>query len=802
METLQDLRYGLRLLGKAPVFASVAVLTLALGIGANTAIFSIVDTVLLRPLPYRDPSTLVWAAEHFGVGPPTVVSPDFAAWRDRNHTLERIEGFSATSGANLTSVGEPARISVTHVTTGLFSMLAVHPLTGRTFLANEGKQGYEHVALLNETLWRTRFSSDPRVIGNVIRLDDTAYVIIGVMPATLRYPQTDIWTPIATDGETFSPNSPQWTILTVIGRLRPSVDISQAQSDLQFITRQMDKEYSPQAAPFRSHERVEVVPLHGIIIQNAGLLLTILMVATAFVLLIACVNVANLLLSRGVVRSKEFAVRAALGAGRTRLVRQLLTEALLLVVSGCLLGSLIGLWMTKALEQLIPPAIPSQIRLDPTTLAFSAAIASVALLMFGLVPAITASRTDLNEGLKEGMLRIGTSTTTQRLRALMSGAEIALSLILLVGASLLAKSFLRLTELDPGFDPHSLVLATVERAYTTGSDSVQRITFYQEVLQRVRNLPGVAQATLTERYPLGSPHNGFLSLRVQSAENFHPPQPISVTAIGPGYFHLMRIRLIKGREFNESDATNSRPVVVISESLARRVFETRDPIGQQVSFGPPTEPWREVVGVVADVREDAIGREPIPEIFAPFAQYPGFFMTFVLRTTMSPENIAPVIRKAVQDVDKDQPVSQILTMEDLFSKSVAPRRFRMMLVGLFAMLALVLALVGVYGVIAYSCAQRAREFGMRLALGASRPEIMQLVIRQGLRLAATGVAVGLIGAFLLTRFLASFLYGVKPTDPLTFIAVSLALIVVAVLACYVPAHRAAQVEPMVALRHE
>jgi putative ABC transport system permease protein len=366
----------------------------------------------------------------------------------------------------------------------------------------------------------------------------------------------------------------------------------------------------------------------------------------------------------------------------------------------------------------------------------------------------------------------------------------------------LAKSFLRLTELDPGFDSHNLVLATVERAYTTGSDSKQRIAFYREVLERIRNLPGVAQATLTERYPLGSPHNGFLSLRVQSGENFHPPQPISITAISPGYFHLMRIRLIEGCEFNESDAVNSRPVVVINESLARMVFETRDPIGQQISFGVPTEPWREVVGVVADVREDAIGREPFPEIFAPFAQYPGFYMTFVLRSAASPENLAPAIRKALQNVDKDQPVSQILTMEELFAKSVAPHRFRMMLVGLFALLALVLAVIGVYGVIAYSCAQRTREFGVRLALGASRPEIMQLIIRQGLRLAVTGLVVGLMGAFLLTRFLGSFLYSVKPTDPLIFITVSLTLIGVSVFAGYVPAHRAAQVEPMVALRYE
>lgn len=798
---LQDIRYGLRTLVKSPGFTAVAVITLALGIGANTAIFSVIDVVLLRPLPYKDPSRLMWATEHFGSGPSGVVGPDFAAWQERNHVFQQIEAFSGTSGANLTAAGEPARVSVTNVTAGLFSMLGVRPLTGRTFLTSDGKQGHEHVVLLSEDLWRTRFSGDPRVIGEGIRLDGTACTVIGVMP-TLRYPSADIWTPIALDSETFSPHSPRWTILTVIGRLQPGMDISQAQSDLQLITQQRDKDYPPQAAPFRSHERVEVIPLHGVLVQNASSLLTILMATTAFVLLIACVNVANLLLSRGVVRGKEIAVRAALGAGRLRVVRQLLTEALLLVVIGGLLGSLTGLWMTKALEQLVPSSLPSQISFDPKTLTFSAAIAALALLTFGLAPALAASRIDLNEMLKEGALRIGVSTTTKRLRALMSVAEIALSLILLVGAGLLTKSYLRLAELDPGFDPHNLLIATVERSFTTGSDSQQRIEFYRGALERIRNLPGVAEAALTERYPLGSPHNGFLSLRVQNAESFHPPQPISITAISPGYFHLMRVRLVKGREFNESDAANSQPVVIINEYLARMLFATRDPVGQRVGFGGLTEPWREVVGVVADINEDAIGREPFPEIFAAYAQYPSFFMSLVLRIATSPENLAPAIRAAVRSIDRDQPVSQIVTMEELFAKSVAPRKFRMFLLGLFALLALILATVGVYGVFAYSCAQRMREFGLRLALGASRPEIIELVVREGLTLAAIGILVGLFGAFLLTRFLASLLYSVKPTDPPTFVAVSLILTGVALAACYIPARRAARVDPMVALRYE
>lgn len=681
-------------------------------------------------------------------------------------------------------------------------MLGVQPIGGRTFRGDDGKAGHEHVAILSETLWRTRFSGDPHIIGNAIRLDGTAYTVVGITPATVHYPQADVWTPIVLGSETFSPHSPRWMILTAIGRLKTGMDISHAQSDLQLTTQQNDKEYPPQAAPFRSHERVEVISLHEFLVQNVNSLLMILLGATVLVLLIACANVANLLFSRGIIRGKEIAVRAALGAGRLRLVRQLLTEGLLLVVIGGLLGFLTGLWATRILEQLIPSSLPSQIHLDPTILTFSVALSALALLLFALVPAANASGTDVNQALKEGGRRAGAGTSARRLFTLMPAAEIALSLILLVGAGLLIRSFLRLTELDPGFDPHGLLIATVERPFIFGFDARQNMSFFSESLERIRNLPGVQEVAMTERYPLGPPRNGYLGLRVQGAQNFHPPQPISFTAVSPDYFHLMRIHILSGREFSERDAMNSQTVVIMNQSLARMIFGTSDPVGQRVGFGDSSEPWREVIGVVADVKEDAIGREPLPEIFVPYLQNPAFAMTFVLRTASNPETLASAIRVAVQDVDKDQPVSQIATMDELFAKSLGPRRFRMLLLALFAMLALMLATIGIYGVIAHSCAQRTSEFGLRVALGAGRGEIIKLVIRQGLAVAALGVGSGLVFAFLVVRFVASLLYGVKPTDPITFIAVPVLLTGVALAACYIPARRATRVDPLVALRYE
>jgi len=800
---LEDVRFAARLLRKSPGFAAVAVLTLALGIGANTAIFSVVDTVLLRPLPYRNPLRLVWASEHFALGPSTVVSADFPAWRDHNHAFEQVEAFGGTSGANLTGAGEPARVSVTSVTTGFFSMLGVAAVLGRTFLADEGKQGQEHVALLSEALWRNRFGADPRIIGETIRLDGTGYAVVGVIPETVRYPRADVWTPLALDAAIFSPHSPRWMMLAAIGRLKPDTEISQAQSDLEVIAQEMDKEYPPAAARFRGHVRVEIIPLHELLVHNARSLLMILLGSTALVLLIGCANVANLLLSRGVVRVKEMAVRAALGAKRGRLIRQLLTEGFLLVTIGGVLGCAGGFSATRILRELIPASLPASIRLDLRIFGFSAAISAAALLAFGLVPAWIASRTDVNETLKEGGVRLGASPGTHRLASIFSAGQIALSLTLLVGAGLLLRSFLRLTEVDLGFDPHGLLIATVERPLTAAAfDSQQHSAFFQASLERVRNLPGVRDAALTQRYPLGDPRNATLALHIQGSENFQPPQPISITGISSDYFHLMRTPLVKGRTFSDRDAADAPGVAIVNGALARVAFAGRDAIGQHISFGGPTAPWKEVVGVAANVREDALDREPLPEIFVPHLQQPSFAMTIVVRTDSDPHLLEEGVRRAVQSVDRNQPLAATAVMEEVIARSVAPRHFRMLLFGLFALLALVLAVIGVYGVMAYSSSQRAREFGVRIALGANRRDILKLVIGQGFEMALVGVGVGIAGALVLTRFLSSLLYGVSPHDPMTFVGVAVLLLTVALAACWIPARKAMHVDPMVALRYE
>jgi putative ABC transport system permease protein len=801
---VQDLRYGLRMLARNRSFAAVAIVTLALGIGANTAIFSVVDTVLLRPLPFKDPSRLVWATERFQMthGAAVVISPDFMGWKDRNQVFEQIGAYGGGVGANLTAAGEPVRVSTLDVTTELFPMLGVQPIAGRTFLPSEGKQGQDHVALLNEALWRSRFGADPHIVGKSVRLDDAAYTVVGVVPANLRYPAADVWTPLALDLDFFSPHSPRWHALTVIARLKPGVDAARAQSNLQLVTQQMDREYPPQAAPFRAHERVEVIPLHALLVQNVRSLLLILLGVVGFVLLIACANVANLLLSRGVLRGREMAVRAALGAKRPRLIRQLLTEGLLLAAAGGLLGLLAGLWGTKILRQLIPSDLSPDIHLDLRLLAFSVAIAVLAVLVFGLIPAFIASRTDVSEALKEGGAQAGAGPAAHHLRAVLAACEIALSLILLAGAGLLARSFLRLNAVELGFDPHNLLVATVDRPLSMAFDSRQHAAFFHDALERIRHLPSVQGAALTSHYPIEHFNNLTTLFKVRGAENFRAPQPIPTSAVSADYFRMMRIRLLKGRAFGEGDTNDSQGVVIVNESFVRMAFKTRDPLAQQISFGPPPAPWLQVVGVVADTRDSPLEREPIPEIYVPYLQQPSFSMALVLRTAGSPEALVRPVRAVVEGVDKNQPLAEAATMDEVIARSVAPRRFQMMLLGLFALLALALAAVGIYGVVSYSCSQRVHEFGIRMALGAGRRDLLRLVIRQGAMLALMGVCIGIGGALVLTRFLSSMLYGVKPTDPLTLLGVSLILSAVALLASYIPARRATRVDPMVALRYE
>ncbi|MGD0124564.1 MAG: ABC transporter permease [Terriglobia bacterium] len=801
---IQDVRYGARTLRRNRGFAAVAIVTLALGIGANTAIFSVVNTVLLRPLPFKDPSSLVWATERFQLsrGAAVVISPDFIGWKERNQVFDEIGAFNQTVGANLTAAGEPARVSVMRVTAELFPMLGVRPIRGRTFLPAESKQAQRRVALLNEALWRSRFGSDPHILGKSVRLDDDTFTVVGILPANLRFPAADVWIPLALDSDVFSPHSPHWTALTVIARLKPGVAAARAQSDLQLITERLDREYPKEAAPFRAHELVEVIPLHQLLVQNVRPLLLILLGVAAFVLLIACANVANLLLSRGVLRGREMAVRAALGARRLRIVRQLLTEGLLLALAGGVLGLLAGLWGTTILRQLIPSNLSQDIHLDLRVLAFSAGIAVLAVLVFGFVPAFIASRTDVGEALKEGGAQAGARPAAQRLRALLAAGEIALSLILLVGAGLLARSFLRLSQVELGFDPHGVLMATVERPWTSNPNPRQFAAFFQDALERVRSLPGVKEAAVTTRYPFEDSHNTTLMLKIRGVENFRPPQPVPTSAVSPDYFRVMRIPSVKGRTFADSDAGTAPSVVIVNEAFARMAFKAGDPLAQQISFGPPPAPWSQVVGVVADTRDHALAEEPIPEIYVPYLQQPSFSMALVLRTAARPQGLVSPVRKAVESIDKNQPLSETTTMEEVIAGSVAPHRFQMMLLGLFALLALVLAAVGVYGVVSYSCSLRVHEFGVRMALGAERRDLLGLVIRQGAKLALIGVSVGLGDALALTRFLSSMLYAIKPTDPLTLAAVSMLLAAVALLASYIPARRATKVDPMVALRYE
>src|SRR5579863_811665 len=798
---LQDIRYALRMLRKSPGFATVAILTLALGIGANTAIFSVVNAVLLRPLPYKNASRIVWAAERFPFNhdAAVVLSPDFIVWKDDNGVFEKIGAWGGDVGANLAGAGEAERVSVTRVTTDFFQMLGIHPILGRAFLPNEGKEATGNVALLNETLWRNRFGADPRIVGKTIDLDGAAYSVVGIMPGGVRYPRADIWTPLTLDSSIFSGHSPRWMMLTVVGRLKPGVTIDQARANLQVLIRRMDQLYPPQAARFRAGAHADVVPLHDVLVRNVRSLLLTLLGSVGLVLMIACANVANLLLSRAAGRGREIAVRAALGAGRWRLAQQLLTESLLLGLGGGCAGLAAGFAGTSLLKQLIPPDLPSGMTLEWRTFGFVAALAILSVLLFGLVPSLIASICDVNESLKSGP--VGKQHRAGWIRRFLVVGEIGLSLVLLSGAGLLVRSFLRLTNVDLGFKPDHLLIATVQRPLTLGFDSPKHAIFFQEAIDRIRALPGVQSVDVTRQYPLGGLNNATIELHLADGTSYRPGTPILLDGVSPGYFRTMGIPLMKGRFFNGHDSANAPQAAILSESLARQAFGEPVPLGQRFRLAPDG-PQYTVVGVVSDTRNSSVDQEPLPEVFVPYVQQPSFVMTFVVRSKGDPRGVASGVRQAVLSVDKDQPLSELRTMDDLLTGSVAPERFRMLVLGLFALLAVVLAAVGIYGLVAYSVGQRTHEIGIRMALGAQRRDVRELVLREGALVAALGVGAGVAGALWLTRFFASLLYGVQPTDPATFFCVSLIIVGIALLACWIPARRVMRVDPMVALRHE
>ena len=803
----QDMRYGVRMLRRNPGFTTVAVLTLALGIGANTAIFSVVNAVLLRPLPYDNPHQLVMVWETireagYQTGPSY---PNFEDWREQNQVFEQMVAFRSLD-YTLTGVEEAVRVQGARVSAGFFPLLRVEPILGRPFLPEEDQAGAKNVVILSYGFWHRRFGGDPGAVGKKVTLDGTDFTVIGVLPPGFKFPYemvpAELWTPTALDAELF----PQRGLhaLGAIGRLKPGVTLQQAQAEMDTIARRLEQEY-PEDNTGRG---VNLVPLHRQVVGGVRPALLILLSAVGFVLLIACANTANLLLARGAARQEEMSIRAALGAGRGRLVGQWLTESMLLGLAGGTAGLVLALWALDAFVALVPDDFPrlGSIGIDGRVAGFALTVSLLTGLASGLAPAIHASGPDLQGGLKASG-RTSAGSGRHRLRSLLVVSEVMLTLVLLIGAGLLIRSFLRLLDVKPGFNPMNILTFEMS-APPSDYDGNQLADFYRQVLDRVKSLPGVVSAGSATTLPLTGNNIGtiFRALGRPAPAPGEEPR-IMYYSISPGYFRTMQIPLLKGRVLTERDMRDKAGVIVVNETLARRFWPGQDPLGEQLSLGlsldQEGEPEAyEIVGIVGDVRHRGLDREVFPQIYVSYRQQTWAFMSFVVRSNRDPLSLVGGIRNQTLAVEKNQPVYNFQTMEQYLLDSVGQRRFSMMLVGLFALVALLLATMGVYSVVSYSVTQRTHEIGIRLALGAKRGDIFRLILGQGLGLTLMGVGVGLGGAFALTRFLESLLFGVATTDPLIFTAVPAFLLAVALLACYIPARRAMKVDPMVALRYE
>ncbi|HET7216348.1 MAG TPA: ABC transporter permease [Terriglobia bacterium] len=811
LETLlQDLRYGLRQLRRSPGFTAVAVVTLALGIGANTAIFSIVDAVLLRPLSYPHPDQLVLFFDVPLKQPDAlggISYRDFTEIREQNRVFSKIAG-NSFHDLTLTGAGEPTIVNTADVMPELFPILSAQPLAGRALLAEDGRLDAAPVAVLGENLWRSRFGSDLAIIGQSINLDMRPFTVVGILPASFRYPDgavhQDVWIPIAQD-PVFGPlmRKPGVPVMSGIGRLKPGVTIAQARAEMNTLGARLAREFPTQDAG--TGIRVESFP--EFVVGNVRPALLILLGAVGLVLLIACANVANLLLSRGTSRGREIAMRMALGAGRARVVRQLLTESALLGLLGGVAGVAIAAWSVWSFRPFLPPDVAriSSIHVGGPVLLFALLLALAAALLFGLAPALFATRSNLLAGVQEGSDRAG-QRSGQFVRSLLAGAEVSVAVVLLVAGGLLIRSFARVTSVNPGFDPQNVTEAEVSLPQFEYSRPQQWTDFSNELLMRLHAQPGLQDSAVAG--PLPMDRQGEASFGFTIVGNPPPPPGKPDTAdyatVSPEYFRVMRIPLLRGRFFSEQDAPSNPNVAIISEALARLYFPNQDAIGKEMRFGfpPNTNVPRKIVGIVGDVRDVALTRKPGPMMYVPFAQAPLWGGEVVARSSMSTASVAAGIRRAVNSIDKSLPVTDVDSFPEVIHASVAQDRFRTLLMTSFSAIALLLAAVGIFGVISYSAAQRTREIGIRMALGAERRDVLRMVVGQGLKLALIGVAIGVACALPLTRFLSSLLYGVTPTDPLTFIAVSVILIAVATLACYIPARRAAKVDPMVALRYE
>jgi len=809
----QDLRYGVRMLVKSPGFTAVAVLTLALGIGANTAIFSVVNAVLLRPLPFPDPDGIVRVVSfrlRDSVGD-NASYPDFLDWRAQNHVFEHMAAFE-TGEFTITGRGEAAHLSGAVVSADLFPLLGVRPLLGRAFLPEEDKPNAVNgsdAVILSHCLWQQRFGGDSSVIGQTVQLDNKICTIVGVMPADFQFPiqgePVELWTTIARDNENGEKSMAAQRgahYLDVLARLKPGVSSAQAQAEMSTITNALNKEY-PENFPRGARIVPELEQMTG----SARPALWVLLGAVGCVLLIACANVANLLMARATARHQEMAIRGALGAGRTRLVRQLLTESIALASVGGAFGMLLALWGTDVLVRLIPVDIPrlTDIHLDGRVLIFTVVLSLLTGLLFGSAPALQVAKSNLTESLKEGGRGSAGGTYRNRVRGALVVTEVAVATLLLVGAGLLIKSFLRLQRVDPGFDPHHALVFNLD--LPSKYSAARMVDFYQELVAREGRLPGVQSASAVLPLPLsGDDVATGLDIEGRPVAQANRPRTEYTWAV-PGYFHTLGIPLLQGRDFSAQDDLKANPVVIVSQTLARQFFPNQNPIGKRLKAGigngyKDGPPMREIVGVVADVKDNGLGVEAMAQVYVPLAQSPTDSMNIVLRTEVEPQSLVGAARKEVAGMDKDLSIYGVKTLDQYVATSVAPHQFFGLLLGIFAGIALLLAAVGLYGVIAYSVTQRTHEIGVRIALGAEPRDVLRMVVQHGLVLTSIGLVVGLAGALALTRYLAGLLYSVRPTDPAIFAAVAFILVAVAFGAAFIPARRATKVDPMVALRYE